>query len=154
MSRGLATGAAERKEGAAVIPILLRAGSEVNVQCDEPEWAEGKDEETIGVRTPLLYAVEEASAEGVRLLLGAGADVNAADHKGNTALHLLANQCWWKRDFDVSLVMLLLDAGASPEAKNAAGKTPLELIPDDQRDDPPVPEVIKLLSPGPASAPG
>ncbi len=62
--------------------------------------------------------------EVVRLLLAAGADVNARDHQGNTALILAAN--------DLEQTELLLNAGADPNASNLKGKTALQESYDDE----------------------
>ena len=165
--------AAERKEGSAVVPLLLRGGAEVNVQYDEPRYDE---EQTTSISTPLLAAARDGntpvvrllleagadvrakenatllcaagdngSAELIRVLVAAGADVKAMDEKGNTAIHLLAHRCWWEKDFDPAAVKLLLEGGASAGAKNKEGKTPLDLIPEDQRQDPPADAVVELL---------
>jgi ankyrin repeat protein len=80
-------------------------------------------------RTPLLLAVAgdgftvipERQKKIVTALLVAGADVNAADAKGYTALHYAAYQ----GTFD--LVALLLEKGADPNAKNGVDETPLHL---------------------------
>jgi ankyrin repeat protein len=56
-------------------------------------------------------------AEVVRLLLAQGAEVNARDTKGNTAL-LLCHR-------NIQLATLLLQAGADPNVRNDDGETPL-----------------------------
>ena len=61
-----------------------------------------------------------------KLLLTHGADVNALDDNGDTALHLIARE----RDFTSFLYRLtegLLEGGASPHIANGANLTPLEL---------------------------
>jgi len=58
------------------------------------------------------------------LLLAAGADVNAHDSKGNTALMLC-------RD-DVEQVELLLKAGADPNVRNLEGETALSKSYDEE----------------------
>ncbi len=45
------------------------------------------DAETSGKLTPLMIACERGSEEIASLLLTVGADINAADIAGNTALH-------------------------------------------------------------------
>jgi ankyrin repeat protein len=55
--------------------------------------------------------------EVIRLLLGAGADVNARDKAGNTALILGAET--------LEYMELLLKAGADPNARNLEGETAL-----------------------------
>lgn len=62
--------------------------------------------------------------EVARLLLAAGADVNARDAKGNTAL-LLCHR-------NINLAELLLQAGANPNARNDAGETPLQRAESDE----------------------
>jgi ankyrin repeat protein len=85
-------------------------------------------------RTALMEAVSaydyDVPREGVnrtevvRLLLAAGADVNARDKAGNTALVLCTQQAESAR--------LLLEAGADPNARNNEGKTALSSTYDDQ----------------------
>ena len=53
----------------------------------------------------------------IRLLLAAGADVNARDKNGNTALVLC--------DSNTGKILLLLQAGADPNARNHEGETAL-----------------------------
>jgi ankyrin repeat protein len=72
--------------------------------------------------TPLMAAIgrnQSTALEAVRVLLDAGADVNAADETGNTALHRAASS-----GFD-PIVQLLADRGAKVDIKNKQGQTPL-----------------------------
>jgi ankyrin repeat protein len=62
--------------------------------------------------------------EVVRMLLAAGANVNAHDTKGNTPL-LLCHR-------NIKLAELLLQAGADPNARNDYGETPLHFAGSDE----------------------
>lgn len=69
---------------------------------------------------PALFAyVWRDSQERVEKLLAHGADVNAQDNDGDTALHGAA------QIGNVEVIGLLLDKGANPNAKNTVGGTPL-----------------------------
>lgn len=72
---------------------------------------------------PLLHIV--AASDNIALakaLLRHGADINAKDQRGNTALHRAAD-AYWNRDMQ----RFLADSGARPDIKNDAGQTPLDL---------------------------
>ncbi|MCB1127904.1 MAG: hypothetical protein KDM81_15525, partial [Verrucomicrobiae bacterium] len=91
-------------------------------------------------RIVALAAVRDCLAT-LRLLLGAGAWVNAPTHPGqarersrstahitgHTALHLAT---WYRR---TNSMRLLLEAGADPNAKGSTGLTPLGTIGASQR---------------------
>ena len=71
---------------------------------------------------PLVYQCRGdrgGNLERVKALLAAGADVDARNHKGQSALH-----CAAKAGF-APIVALLLDAGAVVDARDAQGETPL-----------------------------
>ena len=71
--------------------------------------------------TPLHAGLAgQLPAEGVRLLVEAGADVSARQHGGYVALHSAANRG------DVELIGLLLDRGADPDAAAEDGKRPID----------------------------
>jgi ankyrin repeat protein len=90
-------------------------------------------------RTPLIVAaqgettgmrarggggpLERRVVDAVTLLIELGADVNAADASGNTALHAAAAR---KPGFD-AVIKLLAERGARLEAENQKGETPLAL---------------------------
>ncbi len=64
---------------------------------------------------------ERKVVAAVRTAIELGADVNAADLRGDTAMHAAA-----QRNFN-TVVRLLAEHGADVDAKNDAGRTPLDL---------------------------
>jgi ankyrin repeat protein len=80
---------------------------------------------TVTTRPVLLWAAEHGLAATAGLLLDQGADVNATDHFGNTALHLAVRY--------PEVVRLLLERGARINARNAFGDTPLHKAVGDRR---------------------
>jgi ankyrin repeat protein len=81
-----------------------------------------------------MNAVQRRSVEMVTFLLDHGADPNAADQRGFTALHRAAEMA------ELRIVQSLLDHGAFPHPE-AGGHTPLSLA--QGRD---AKEIVKLLS--------
>ena len=77
----------------------------------------------LGTTEPLEEAGEEAEAlEATKMLLDLGADVNAVDNDGSTAMHGAAYGAY------SSVVTLLAERGADPQIwkeRNKAGVTPL-----------------------------
>lgn len=112
---------------------LLAAGADVNMKnaqgrtalhyatdpyiaTDWPHEGTPEDVEEATLR------IAEAMIETMQKLVAAGADVNAQDAEGNTALHLLAQSI---PDAAAAAVRgALLNMGADPTLTNAAGKTP------------------------------
>jgi len=61
------------------------------------------------------------TSEAVKLALDLGADVNASNQAGDTALHGAASHGY------AAVMQLLTDHGARMDVKNKRGKTPLDL---------------------------
>lgn len=89
-----------------IVRFLLSAGAQLHVP---------------GQTEPVLHeAVRSKKAEMVRLLVEAGADVNAVSDLGETPLHLAADS-----DECLEIVQVLVTAGADPKAKCVFDETPL-----------------------------
>jgi hypothetical protein len=73
-----------------------------------------------GVGTSLMAAAWDCKLEAAHALLAHGAQVNAANVKGETALMYAAHTC-----HDEQMVKLLLDSGANPNAKTPENYTAL-----------------------------
>ncbi|CAD6581748.1 MAG: hypothetical protein ASARMPRED_000694 [Alectoria sarmentosa] len=95
-----------------IVKILLAEGADVNICRGQPpmkSWGTAID-------TPLKAAVEERGAVRtriVRLLLDAGADINASGHGNSTALmdQPILND-------NIQVMTILLDAGADPNGND------------------------------------
>src|SRR5580658_3722306 len=72
-------------------------------------------------RAPLIDAVKAQDAAAVRALLAQGADVNAAEADGSTALH------WAAQRDNLEIANLLIAAGANVKAATRYNITPLSL---------------------------
>ena len=109
--------AVRMREASAVIRLLVSAGGGVNARAQD-----------VGECTPLLMAIEHfmeekdrrEAAEAMRTLVALGADVDAVDTAGRTALAIAA------ASNDVELVRLLLQLGADPKRRLTNGRTPLD----------------------------
>ncbi len=77
------------------------------------------EEDSASATSPLAAAVERGDAVAVIQLLSGGADPNAADSTGATAVHAAAEQG------SVEVARLLVEAGASVSAARGDGKSPL-----------------------------
>jgi uncharacterized protein len=74
-----------------------------------------KEEDTTGRRK-----TEAEAIEAIKLCVAAGADVNAADNQGDTALHGAA-----QKGYD-QVLQFLVDHGAKLDVKDKKGRTPLD----------------------------
>jgi ankyrin repeat protein len=77
----------------------------------------------LGGNTPLMDAVQITSLSGVKAFVEAGADVNAANGDGQTALHLAANGPTGAG----SIVQYLIQNGARLDLKDNSGRTPSQI---------------------------
>jgi ankyrin repeat protein len=73
--------------------------------------------------TPLHFAAQGNAAEAARLLLDAGAQVDARDSTGHTPLF----QAVWSSRGRGDTIRLLRAYGADPHAQNSRGTSPLRL---------------------------
>ncbi|KAF4964977.1 hypothetical protein FSARC_7155 [Fusarium sarcochroum] len=89
------------------------------------ECRRGINRTNIVGRTALHRAVKRPSAEGVRLLLDAGASASKSDVTGDTPLHKLAEGGSTDQQAVNEIVRLLKDHGADIEAKDHFGSTPV-----------------------------
>ena len=87
--------------------MLLAAGANVNA-------ASGSSCETV-----LMAMAGGGNAEVAKILLSAGADVNAANYDGETAL------IWAAYEGHAEILKILMSAGANPNAKDKDGSTAL-----------------------------
>lgn len=95
--------AAAYNDSPAVIRLLVRAGARVD---------------PLGGETPFLFAVKWSRFKGAKALLEAGADVNARDRRGRTALHYVL-----KKRSDPKHVQMLLEHGARLDLADHDGVT-------------------------------
>lgn len=71
--------------------------------------------------TPLHYAIKP---DDLKLLLEKGANVNARNHKGRTALHRYTSHL----SSGLSKIAVLLEHGADINARDVNGRTPLHIV--------------------------
>ncbi len=109
----------------AVIKELIAHGADVNARSNFEKWERQTTAEPRekwlpqGSLTPLLFAARQGCVECSRLLLEAGADLNAADPDGVTPMiYAIING-----HYDVAAY--LLDKGADPNIADRTGRTAL-----------------------------
>ena len=93
---------------------FLRSGVDVN-DSDRSNW------------TPLMYAAWKGQVEVVRMLVGAGANVDADAHS-------LTALMWACSQGHLPVVVSLLESGADPRVRNASGETALDVADDAGQD--------------------
>lgn len=104
------------------VKVLLAKGADVKLTTKfgmTPVMAAAglgtKEEDTTGRKK-----TEPEAIASIKLCLDAGADVNAADNQGDTALHGAAQKGWDQ------VVQFLVDHGAKLDVKDKKGRTPLD----------------------------
>jgi ankyrin repeat protein len=104
---------------------LIAHGADVNARSNPENWERQNTSEPrekwlpLGVLTPLLFAARQGCLECARILLDAGADVNAADPDGVTpTIYAIING-----HYDVA--GYLVDKGANPNLADKTGRTAL-----------------------------
>jgi uncharacterized protein len=102
--------------------VLLAKGADVKITTKfgiTPIMAAAglgtKEEDTTGRKK-----TEAEAIASIKLCLDAGADINAANNQGDTALHGAAQKGW------DDVVQFLADHGAKLDAKDKRGRTPLD----------------------------
>ncbi len=110
-----------------VVALLAKSGADLNARSKTPDFPKVKvDNATMVVTalpkggfTALLLAARQDASGGVRALAEAGADLNATDPDGTTAL----NMAIINAHYDVAA--LLVEKGANPNVGDIANMTPL-----------------------------
>lgn len=105
-----------------MVKLLLQHGAAVNVACAESLELVKNGPLRLGSLTPLMVAVPHGNYATVELLVNAGADINAKDARGMTALTFAVSS----DHPDPRIVRLLLAKGADPSLKSKDGETALD----------------------------
>jgi uncharacterized protein len=110
------------------VRTLVGAGARVDARSAQMSFSRDKFGDGRSARftvlprggwTALMYAARQDAPEAVRALAAAGADLNATDPDGTTALTLAVINAHYE------LAAQLLDAGANPNVADVTGMTPL-----------------------------
>jgi ankyrin repeat protein len=101
--------AAAYNNDAAAIRLLVASGADINAIAEDA--------------TPFLFAIQWSRFTAAEQLLKLGADVNAYDSKGTTALH-----CLLKKGSDKRYVRLLVEYGARGDLRDSKGRTAAEIM--------------------------
>ena len=121
------------------VEVLIKAGADINAKDNAGRtplhWAalRGQSEggkSLIGIGAELtasgmpLFWVPGGHSELAKILIDAGAEVNAKTRSGDTPLHWVAS-CG-----NTEILKVLIKAGVEPNMKNAGGETPLDRTKD------------------------
>jgi hypothetical protein len=135
---GAETAALEYGDGALVIDTLAQAYMPMVQESAGGELVisgfGGWDTGRFGVDRDLIEGVKKGHVAIAHAFLAKGADVNAPDKHGGTALH------WAVGGGKAEIVKLLLDHGADASARDAHGQTALDLAQKRGKD-----EIAELL---------
>ncbi|MBI9075058.1 MAG: ankyrin repeat domain-containing protein [Desulfatibacillum sp.] len=101
------------------IRLLVSNGANMELLNDPGRSVYSADKEG----TPFMIAVKEKKFNAAATLLKLGANINAYNSHGDTALHIA---CRTLKDYDLGKVKFLLNHGASIFAQNKWGLTPIE----------------------------
>ncbi|MCE5287068.1 MAG: ankyrin repeat domain-containing protein [Pelosinus sp.] len=107
-----------------IIQYLIKNGADVNQSITKGGWMTKPI-----VTTPLLSAIHTQRPEVVAELVKAGADVNAADEKGNTPLTRAVMESSHYGHM-ANVVLFLIKNNADVNQGNGEGSTPLILVAD------------------------
>jgi ankyrin repeat protein len=129
---------AAAEDHADTVSLLASRGANLDVASKVPEFPKVKvDAATMvftalprGGLTALMLAARQGAEAGVRALADAGADLDAADPDGTTALNIAVINA----HYDVAA--LLIEKGANLNLGDAAGMTPLYAVIDMQHQEP------------------
>lgn len=114
------------------VAVLVSHGASVNAVTSTAGGG------TTPLHSAALQAVVTGSVEIIAILAAVGADLEAADHEGNTPLHVAA------ANGHTEAIELLLSLGANIEATNYLGNTPLQIAAGDNDVD----VVVMLIAKG------
>ncbi len=122
---------AAAEDHAEAVNVLLRHGAEVNAVSTVQEFAsrrQGQNILPLGGWTPLMYAARQSAPAAARALIEGGANLDAVDPDGATALTLAIINA------NYDFAALLIEAGADPNVVDtAAGMGPLYAAADMHR---------------------